>query len=119
MKTQRLNSTRQQGNTLLMTICITALIGFLLATYLTLVSSQNGANARSQSWNSAMPIVEAGVEEALAHLNTPRGLTNGPLDVDGWTLSGGIYTVNNRSLGDSRYSVKIHNYRVGDPTSDP
>jgi hypothetical protein len=118
MNTQRLNPNRQQGNTLLMTISITALIGFLLATYLTLVSSQNGANARSQSWNSAMPIVEAGIEEALAHLNTPRGLTNGPLDVDNWVLSGGIYTVN-RSLGDSRYSVSIHNYRVGDPTSDP
>jgi len=119
MKTQQLNSTRQQGNTLLMTITITALIGFLLATYLTLVSSQNGANARSQSWNSAMPIVEAGIEDALAHLNTPRGLTNGPLDgVYSWTLSGGIYTVT-RSLGDSRYTVSIHNYRVGDPTSDP
>ncbi len=118
MKTQQRTFTRQQGNTLLMTITITALIGFLLATYLTLVSSQNGANARSQTWNSAMPIVEAGIEEALAHLNTPRGLTNGPLDVDNWNLSGGIYTVN-RSLGESRYSVSILNYRVGDPTSDP
>ena len=118
MKTLRPNSNRQQGNTLLMTITITALIGFLLATYLTLVSSQNGANARSQSWNSAMPIVEAGVEEALAHLNTPRGLTNGPLDVDGWQLSGGIYSVT-RNLGSDRYSVSIRNYRVGDPTSDP
>jgi len=118
MKTQQLNSTRQQGNTLLMTLCITGLIGFLLATYLTLVSSQNGANARSQSWNSAMPIVEAGIEEALAHLNTPRGLTNGPLDVYDWNLNGGIYTVT-RNLGDSRYTVSILNYRVGDPTSDP
>jgi len=118
MKTQQLNSRRQQGNTLLMTLCITGLIGFLLATYLTLVSSQNGANARSQSWNSAMPIVEAGIEEALAHLNTPRGLTNGPLDVYDWNLNGGIYTVT-RNLGDSRYTVSILNYRVGDPTSDP
>ena len=109
----------QQGNTLLMTVVITALIGFLLAAYLTLVTSQNGANFRSQSWNSAMPVVEAGIEEALAHLNTQRGMTNGPLNVDGWEQSGTTYTMRDRSIGDGKYTVSILNYVVGDPTVHP
>ena len=113
-----INVRGQHGSTLLMTVVITALIGFLLAAYLTLVTSQNGANFRSQCWNSAMPIVEAGVEEALAHLNSQRGMTNGPLDVNGWEPSGTTYTIS-RTIGDSKYTVTILNYVVGDPTVHP
>ena len=54
---------------------------------MSLLKSQNGSNMRSQSWNSAMPVVEAGIEEALAHLNS-TGLGNGNLATQGWTQSG-------------------------------
>src|SRR5262249_20906165 len=107
MKTRSSYSGPLQGNTLLLTVVITGLIGFLLATYLTLVKSQNGANVRSQSWNSAMPVIEAGIEEALANLNS-KGITNGPLDGDGWTRSGTTYTVT-RPVADSFYTVSIFN----------
>ncbi len=117
MKTRSSLPKGQQGNTLLLTIVVTGLLGFLLAAYLTLVQSQNGANVRSQSWNSAIPVVEAGIEDALAHLNS-HGLTNGPLDVDGWNLSSGTYSVT-RSVGDSFYSVTIKNYVVGAPSNSP
>lgn len=95
-----------QGNALLLTVVITGLIGFLLAVYLTLVQSQNTANTRSQVWNSAMPIVEAGIEEALAHLNR-HGTTN--LNCDGWTSTGADYRMT-RAVGDGYYTVKIGNY---------
>lgn len=101
----------QQGNTLLVTVVITAILGLTLFAYLSLVQFQNRTNARSQVWNSAMPVVEAGLEEAFAHLNN-RGLTNGPLDGDGWVESGGAYTMN-RKLGDNFYSVTISNYVAG------
>src|SRR5262245_13248024 len=117
MKTHRSLPTGQQGNTLLLTIVITGLIGFLLAVYLNLVQSQNGSNVRSQSWNSAMPIVEAGIEEALAHLNS-RGLDYSTLSVDGWSASGSDFTVT-RTLDGAQYSVTIKGYVVGSHTNSP
>ena len=98
----------QQGNTLLVTIVVTGIIGFLLLAFLTLMQHENTANMRSQAWNSAMPVVEAGIEEALAHLNQ-RGITNGPLDRDGWAKSGNTYSMT-RQVGDSFYNVTIDNY---------
>jgi hypothetical protein len=98
-----------QGNALLLTIVVTGLIGFVLAVYLTMVQNQNSANTRSQVWNSAMPVVEAGIEDALAHLNR-HGATN--LACDGWNLSGGVYSVT-RTVGDGTYSAQISNFAAG------
>ena len=109
----------EQGNTLLLTIVVTGLIGFLLAAYLTLVQSQNGANVRSQSWNSAMPLVEAGIEDALQHLNK-NGAPGGRLDTDGWTGGGSTYNLATpRYLGDAFYSVTITDFFPGTATNSP
>jgi hypothetical protein len=64
-------------------------IGTLLAAYLKLVSVQNQLVARSQNWNRAVPILEAGVEEAIAHMNKnaipEAGVVNlAALATDGW-----------------------------------
>jgi hypothetical protein len=117
MKTLISKTRCNRGNTLLMTIVVTGIIAFLLATYLTLVNSQTAANARSQSWNSAMPIVEAGIEEALAHLNS-HGVREENLACEGWRLIGTVYTVT-RYVGDSAYTVTITNYVAGNPTLTP
>src|SRR5688572_17526791 len=113
MKALTLENRYVQGNVLLMTIVVTGIIAFLLATYLTLVNSQNGATARSQSWNSAMPIVEAGIEEALAHLNT-HGVRDENLACEGWENTNNIYYVT-RNLRDAIYTVTIANYVAGSP----
>ena len=115
MKTQPAQQRSQRGNTLLVTIVVTGVIGFVLVSYLSLVQYQNTANMRSQGWNAAMPVVEAGIEEALAHLNS-RGLTNGNLACDGWSQSGSRYTMT-RTVGDSFYSVTISNYVSGSSNS--
>ena len=107
----------QAGNALMFTVVLTGIIGFVLATYLTLVQSQNGANARSQSWNSSMPVVEAGIEDALAHLNR-NGTTNGSLLSDGWTATVNGFTVT-RSIGDGFYIASILNYTPGAVTNQP
>jgi len=111
MKTSTTPRQFQQGNTLLVTIVITSITGFLLLAYLNLVQYQNRTNMRSQGWNSSIPVVEAGIEEALTHLNI-RGTTNGNLAVDGWTQSGSVFTMT-RSLGDNFYSVSISGYIAG------
>lgn len=109
MKSHIVNSKgHEQGNTLLVTVVVTGVIGFVLLAYMSLVNYQNGANMRSQAWNAAMPVVEAGIEEALAHLNS-RGLTNGSLASDGWTQSGTTYSMT-RAIGEGLYVVTIANY---------
>ncbi len=105
MKTRFLKNRGVAGNTLLLTLMITGLIGFLLATYLSLVRTQNMATIRSQAWNATIPVVEAGIEDALMHLNT-HGETN--LACDGWQYLDGKYIMQ-RHLGDHFYIVSIFN----------
>ena len=92
----------------MMVLFITALMGIGLASYLTLVRYQNLSVMRSLSWNTGIPMIEAGIEEAMTHINR-SGITN--LNSAGWTLSDGWYW-KTRQLGDNYYQVKIS-------TSDP
>jgi hypothetical protein len=61
-----------EGSMLVMTVIITALIGSVLGSYLVLISSRNQAAMRALAWNSAIPVLEAGIEEALTHLNDDK-----------------------------------------------
>ena len=112
MKTIHPIPTAKQGHVLMMTIVIVALISFILVAYLTLVSSQNTAVMRSQAWNSAVPVIEAGIEDALTHLNT-HGWTN--IECDGWANVGGGRYQMSRAVGDSNsfYVVTIYNWVAG------
>src|SRR5437868_633804 len=78
----RLRARKQRGGALIMVLVITTLIGSVLVAYLSMLKSQNIYASRSLAWNTAMPMAEAGVEEALAHINY-SGTTN--LSSDGWT----------------------------------
>jgi hypothetical protein len=78
-------------------------IGMVLFFCLNLVRSQNVCTMRSQTWNACLPIVEAGIEDAMAHLNNPLD-TN--ITSDGWALVNGTYQ-QQRQLGNCFYSVNI------------
>ena len=54
---------RPQGNVLLAVLLTTFIVGLALSTYLTLISVQNQSTLRSQSWNSSVPAMEAGVTD--------------------------------------------------------
>lgn len=105
----RYSNSRQSGSTLLLTVVATGIIGIMLASYLTLVNSQNMAGMRSQAWNSTIPVIEAGIEDAITHLNT-HGSTN--ILCDGWVLLGNRYIMQ-RTVGDNYYNVCIYNYTPG------
>ncbi len=110
MKTIHSTPSAKQGHVLMLTIIVVALISFILVAYLTLVQSQNTAVMRSQAWNSAVPVIEAGIEDALTHLNT-HGWTN--IECDGWTrVSGDRYQMT-RSIESSFYVVTIYNWVAG------
>src|SRR4051812_4824328 len=104
----------QKGNVLLLALVATAIIGVMLGAYLTLVKSQNQGVARSQIWNSTIPIIEAGMEEALTHMNG-KGATN-MLAEPGWKQVDDKYVLE-RSVGDGYYNVCVYNYYPGAGTN--
>lgn len=75
---------RNHGSVIIGVLLSSFVLGFMLAAYLNLVSAQNQSIARSQTWNTCMPVVEGGIEEALAHLHQTKG-TN--LNSNGWLIS--------------------------------
>lgn len=95
-----------QGSALIVTMLVTLLLGFTLASYLMLVRSEHAATARSQAWNQALVLAEAGVEEALAQLN-PGAFASDVTGGNGWELSDGFFQPDPpaRTLLGGRYAV--------------
>jgi hypothetical protein len=111
------NSHRQneRGAVLPMALFTCLVIGITMAAYLDLASSQHRAVVRSAAWNSAIPVAESGLEEALTHLHLNRtnlSANNWQTAGSGLTLSngvalGGLQYYQQRNLGDNRYLVAI------------
>jgi hypothetical protein len=101
------------GHILLVTLVITGVIGMALCAYLNLISSQNNFTVRSQIWNLCMPVVEGGLEEALAHVNNP-GTTNFATQGWTWDTSARVFG-KQRTVGDSYYVVQIQTNLTNGP----
>jgi hypothetical protein len=96
----------EEGTVLLITIMVATLLGITVGSYLLMVSAQNRSVARSQSWNAALAVSEAGVEEALAQLNLGAMASKIDRTANGWGApSGGIYGPRSSSLSSGSYSV--------------
>lgn len=95
-----------QGSALLVTLVVTLLLGLALASYLKLVQTEHVLTARSQAWNQALVLAEAGVEEALAQLN-PAALASNVVGGNGWVLANDHYEPDppERTLLGGRYAV--------------
>jgi len=93
----------QEGSVLTTVLVITGVIGVMLVAYLSMTANQNKFTMRSLAWNTAIPMSEAGLEEALAHLNY-SGTTN--LASDGWVKDGTFYTFD-RSLSNGYFHVTL------------
>ena len=102
MKLLVVSKYRSEGSTLALTILTIALVAVAVASVLRLVCTRSAMMARSQSWNECMPVLEAGIEEALSH--GTRNLGN--LASAGWTLANGQYT-KSATLGQGGYSVRM------------
>jgi len=77
MRLLKPDSGKCAGSVLMVTLFSAVLIGTVLASYLTLIRHQSAAVARSQGWNAALALAEAGVEEALAQINSGTPSANG------------------------------------------
>ena len=116
---------QEQGSVLLITLILGAILLVASMSYMLLVQTQKTVVTHSQTWNAALPMAEAGVEEAMAQANsltifsgyssfTNFGNTNLPpqdFSNNGWgTASWGgtnIFGPMARSLIGGSYSVFI------------
>jgi len=103
MKIKLLPKIKQMASTLLTTLFICSLLGLSTMGYLSLVEYQNRLSYRSQSWNLTISLVEAGIEEGLAHLN----LNYDNLNVDGWVYQGNDTYLRTRTMPTGTYEVQI------------
>ena len=93
------------ASVLVLTLILCAILGLLMGSYLYLVQTQQKSVASSQAWNSALVVAEAGIEEAMAHLNS--GVTTNDLAKNWWSkLSPGVFSKSN-VVGNSVVSVTI------------
>src|SRR5205823_4663516 len=100
----------RRGSTLVVTLSIITVAAISVASYLMLVQNQTAAVARSQTWNSTIPVSEAGIEEGLALVNlgapgiitSPMAWTNA-VTASGWTSFSNGQTTLTRYLSGSNY----------------
>lgn len=103
MKLRFPNQSRR-GGVLAMTLIIALLVGIVVGALLVVAQQQNYLTARSQTWCAEIPIAEAGVEEAMAHVNSvPRTLAT-----NGWQKSpDGTKVFKHREIGDGYFYATI------------
>src|SRR6185295_5895143 len=80
----KLRTKSEQGGVLLVVLMSSLILGISLASYLQYTSNQSRSIMHSQAWNAAIPVAEAGIEEALAHINDSVVGTN--WTHNGWTI---------------------------------
>jgi len=93
-----------RGNVLITALVFGAVVSIVLASYLTLVKSRTLVRARSFAWNSAIPVLEGGIEEAFEHLHHDSA----NLAANQWTSTGTNSTIIYRKSwtnADSSYYV--------------
>lgn len=103
---------RAAGSVIIVVLVMVVVIGVTLGSYLTLVSNQNLSVMRSMAWNYGVAVAEAGIEDAMAHLN--YNTTNRTRD--NWTLTG-TNVIKERMLGTNKYKVYLQATNLH-PTND-
>ena len=111
MKTTISSKASTQGTALLVALFLTTILAISIAGYLKHAYQQQYLSMRSQVWNTSIAVTEAGVEEALQHLNTNP--TN--LSANGWVQSGSTYSVTRDLNSTATYAVTINAANMGTP----
>jgi hypothetical protein len=124
MKISILKSAKIRANILMVTLLVALVLGMTLTSYLILVDGQSRSVARSQIWNQALVVTEAGVEDAMAFVNqfagSPAILTwPSTASANNWTSPAGNVYVTTRYLDASHktyYTAYVTNNLFATPT---
>ena len=107
---------RSEASALLATVLLALVVSGALVSYLLLVQNEYRQVARSQAWNEAMMVSEAGVEEGLAFINeyegtaTPLSSWSSTAAQNGWAVNGNVYSKSNTvNANIGYYTVYITN----------
>ncbi len=113
MKINISSKAQQQGSALVVSLVICAIFSMFLMYYLSLVEQQNFLSNRSQAWNMAIAVTEAGIEDGMEQLNV--NYTN--LVSEGWEALGNkTYTRTNTLPDGNSYAVTIYYTNTHTPT---
>jgi hypothetical protein len=109
MKIKLSNKLQQAATALLVVMVLGGILCLGVMYYLSLIQQQNTLSVRSQAWNMAIAISEAGVEDGLQALNS----TGAPSSADGWSQDGTHYWRTNTLPDGSWYTVTMD---LGNPS---
>lgn len=84
MKLSLTRNAKTAASALLTTLVICSILSMFVMYYLSLIDQQSYLSARSQVWNMAIAVSEAGVEDGLQQLNNAFP----DMNTDGWTYDG-------------------------------
>ena len=76
MKIRLKKQPQKQGSALIITLTLGVILLVTLASYVSLLTAQKNIVTRSQTWNAALTMAEAGIEEGLAQVNSPTNIFN-------------------------------------------
>lgn len=96
-----LRAQRNQGSILFVAVIISIVIALSLGGYLAVAAGQQRSVLRSQKWNAALDLAEAGIEEGLAQANASPN----DFSVNSWGVSGNTYGPVVRTLSGGTYGV--------------
>ena len=113
MKTS-LSNVRQRGSALVTTLVLALLVAIAIGALLVIAQQQNTLTNRSMVWCSEIPMAEAGIEEAMTHINSRP--TNWA--ANGWSLSSSNY-VKRRYFTNAGASVADGYFYAAISTSRP
>jgi Tfp pilus assembly protein PilX len=100
-----INRTSEYGGVLVGVLIIGVVVSTVLIAMVSLVTQEHRMLAKSTTWNSALPLAEAGLEEAMSHL---RQVGVGPRSVNGWTLTSVTNVYLMRTNSEGIYKVLIN-----------
>ena len=110
-----IHSQRERGNTLMLTLFFCLAIGMVLASVLKLIGGRYAMTVRSTDWNECIPVLEAGIEEAMTHIHDDNSSS-----ANGWTattVSGKLVYQKQRSFSDGSYFfTTIYNASSNSPS---
>ena len=99
----KISISRTQGSALVIALVLCGIVGILLGSFYLLSSHHYRMIKRAEAWNRAIPVLEAGIEEAMSQLTANPEQR----DREGWKAAGGWYTKTRQLSDDSYYTVSI------------
>jgi hypothetical protein len=111
MKIRLSRKLKQMASALLVTMVLGGILCLFVMYYLSLIGQQNTLSIRSQAWNIAIAVCEAGIEEGLQALNSARNPPNAITlsFADGWNYLGGSAYYRSNSMPDgNNYTIRIN-----------